>query len=125
MQIIITGMKQKIFGFLSVFLTWIVIFMLQKPLFMLMCKDSVGEYSLFDVFVVMYHGLPLDMSMGGYLTLLPALLIAVSVWTCCNWLKIVWRAYFVIASLLVSTTFSLNIGLYPYWKFRLPKQLFF
>lgn len=119
MQIIITGMKQKIFGFLSVFLTWIVIFMLQKPLFMLMCKDSVGEYSLFDVFVVMYHGLPLDMSMGGYLTLLPALLIAVSVWTCCNWLKVVWRAYFVIASLLVSATFSLNIGLYPYWKFPL------
>jgi phosphoglycerol transferase MdoB-like AlkP superfamily enzyme len=112
-------MKQKIIGFISVFLTWIIIFMLQKPFFMLICKSSIGNYSLSDVFLVMYHGLPLDMSMAGYLSLLPSLLIAVSIWTCSKWLKAVWKFYFAIASLLVSATFSLNIGLYPYWKFPL------
>ena len=113
------GKAGRVTSFVLLYVAWIIVFLLQKPLFMLICSSSVGNYSLSDIFLVMYHGLPLDLSMAGYLTLLPSFLLAVSVWGGAKWLKIVWKVYFVVAALLVATTFCLNIGLYPYWKFPL------
>ena len=113
------GKAGRVTSFVLLYVAWILVFMLQKPLFMLICSSSVGSYSLADIFLVMYHGLPLDLSMAGYLTLLPALLITISIWGGAKWLKVVWKGYFIIAALLVAATFSLNVGLYPYWKFPL------
>ena len=113
------GKAGRVTSFVLLYVAWILVFMLQKPLFMLICSSSVGSYSLSDIFLVMYHGLPLDLSMAGYLTLLPALLLTISIWGGAKWLKVVWKGYFIIAALLVATTFSLNVGLYPYWKFPL------
>ena len=113
------GKAGRVTSFVLLYVAWILVFLLQKPLFMLICSSSVDSYSLADIFLVMYHGLPLDLSMTGYLTLLPALLFTISIWGGAKWLKVVWKGYFIIAALLVAATFSLNVGLYPYWKFPL------
>ena len=68
----------------------------------------------------MIHGLPLDFSFAGYLTIIPGLIIIASTW----WdnrklLKRIFLIYFLIVSLFISIIFVADIGLYEYWGFRL------
>ena len=43
--------------------------------------DLYTNVSLGDYFRVMWHGLPLDLSLAGYLTAIPGLLLIASAWT--------------------------------------------
>ena len=74
---------------------------------------------------VIWHGLPLDFSMAGYLTIIPGLLFIASVWTKHSWVKSAMNIYFITASLLVTTIFVADIALYHYWGFRIDTTPFF
>lgn len=68
---------------------------------------------------VIWHGLPLDLSMAGYLTAIPALLLIASVWIRQEIIRPILNTYFWIPAIIISTCFILNIVLYPYWNFPL------
>ena len=68
---------------------------------------------------VMWHGLPLDLSLAGYLTVVPGLLFICSAWTVSNLLRRIWYGYFAFVSVLLSVIFTVDLGLYEYWGFRL------
>lgn len=70
-------------------------------------------------FGVMWHGLPLDLSLAGYLTVFPGLLLIASAWTDSKVLKTIRRFYILIISILLSCIFISDLGLYGYWGFRL------
>ena len=72
-----------------------------------------------DWFSVIGHGLPLDLSLAGYLTILPGLLLIASAWTDSRILQLIRRIYFTITSILLSCIFISDLGLYGYWGFRL------
>ena len=72
-----------------------------------------------DWFSVIGHGLPLDLSLAGYLTILPGLLLIASAWTDSRILQLIRRIYFTIISILLSCIFISDLGLYGYWGFRL------
>ena len=112
-------MKERIIKFIEVYLLWLLIFVLQKPLFMLYYHELYDGYGAGAVFSVMLHGLPLDLSMAGYLTAVPALLLIASAWTTGKWLLTVWKRYFAIASIVVSVILVADMGLYDFWGFRL------
>ena len=112
-------MKERIIKFIEVYLLWLLIFVLQKPLFMLYYHELYADYGADTVFSVMLHGLPLDFSMAGYLTAIPALLLVVSVWTTGKWLLTLWKRYFAIVSIVVAVIFVADMGLYAFWGFRL------
>ncbi len=121
-------MKQKIFLIVATFAAWTLLFMLQKPVFLLVYAGGLA-----DTWPVVAHGLPLDLSMAGYLTVLPALLLLLSdlpirafrspqalrAWRC------VLGGYFVLASLAVALSFVANVGLYGYWRFPLDSTAWF
>jgi hypothetical protein len=67
----------------------------------------------------MWHGLPLDLSLAGYLTVVPGLLFICSAWTVSNLLRRIWYGYFAFVSVLLSVIFTVDLGLYEYWGFRL------
>ena len=55
---------------------WALLFVLQKPIFLAIY--GTADSGLADTFSVIYHGLSLDFSMAGYLTVLPGLILLVS-----------------------------------------------
>ena len=115
-------MKKRIAALFATFALWIVLFVLQKPVFLLMYADSLA-----DVFPVIFHGLPLDLSVAGYMTTVPALALTVSSlpFSCLHgeraarifrYILLAWAA---IASIIVTLAFVANLALYGYWRFPL------
>ena len=96
-----------------------IVFVIQKPLFMVCYKGLFGDSSVVDWGRVCLHGLPLDVSMAGYLSVLPLLLSLISVWAPSKLLRQICRVWLAIASVLVAFTFLLNLMLYEYWGFPL------
>ena len=113
-------MKKQIYTYVATFLSWLLVFVIQKPLFMICYHDKLPDgNSLWNGLEVVYHGLTLDLSMAGYLTCLPALLIIASIWTSTKILRQTMTIYNVVAATIVAIAFVVNIGLYAYWKFPL------
>lgn len=113
-------MKRRILLIIAVFAAWTLIFAVEKPLFMAIyhAQLPVGA-SLSCWWQVIVHGLTLDLSMAGYLTIVPALLIIASVFTHHKVLHFLANAYLLLAAIVVATTFLLNLVLYGYWGFPL------
>lgn len=102
-----------------IFLLWTLLFVVQKPFFLLF----YGGFS--HLMPVMWHGLPLDFSMSGYLTALPALLILfgslpfIHRQRLSKVITFATKAYFCLAAMCYSLAFVSNIALYGYWRFPL------
>ena len=114
-------MKQ-IKWFFKTYFTFVLLFMLQKPLFLLFTHSSATQpidSVLAAMGETMWHGLPLDLSMAGYLTAIPGLLLLASIWLRIEIIRPVFNVYMAIAALFMSFCLVLNIGLYPYWSFPL------
>ena len=114
-------MKQ-IKRFFKIYLILVVLFVLQKPLFMLLTHASAAqplENPFSTMLAVIWHGLQLDLSMAGYLTAIPALLLLASIWIKEEIIRPVFSIYFGIIAVFMSFCFVLNIALYPYWNFPL------
>ena len=101
------------------FMLWVLVFALQKPVFMAYYHKLYSEVSISDWLSVIWHGLSLDLSMAGYLSAIPALLLIISVWVTASWLRKSARLYFIIMALLVAIIFVVDLGLYDFWGFRL------
>lgn len=87
---------------------------------MIFYHDKLSDaLSLSSIFDVIYHGLSLDCSMAGYLSVITSLLLIASVWMKPKGIKPIILAYQAIAAIIVSTVFVVNIGLYGYWGFPL------
>ena len=112
-------MKERLIGFLKTYFLFVCIFMLQKPLFMFFYQTLYEGASWTEWFRVIWHGLPLDLSLAGYLTAVPGLLFIGSAWGVSNLLRRIWCGYFIFVSVLLSVIFTVDLGLYEYWGFRL------
>lgn len=112
-------MKERLIGFLKTYFLFICIFALQKPFFMMYYSPFFVDTSWADWLSVVWHALPLDLSLAGYLTAIPGFLFIVSAWTLSNALRRIWCGYFLIISILLSIIFTVDLGLYEFWGFRL------
>lgn len=114
-------MKQIIW-FVKTYATFVVLFVLQKPLFLFLEKGSATQ-PVDNIFTelpaVIWHRLPLDLSMAGYLSVIPGFLSIAVVWLKRDLVKPIMNIYFIIASLFITCSFLLNASLYPYWKYPL------
>lgn len=112
-------MKTRFKYFFLTYVFFVLIFIIQKPLFMLYHLPLFKEATWKDWFLVPYHGLPLDFSLAGYLTIIPGLLLVCTIWS----RKRLWRrlakAYFAVIAIVLSAVFVIDLGLYRYWGFRL------
>ena len=117
-------MKKRIIYIVSYFLLILTLFVSQKPLFMLY-NDASGKGALFsDFFRVMGNGMSLDATTAGYLTALPFLLVLVSIWVKKFLLRKLLLPYYIIAALLSAIVFVVDMGLYPFWGFKLDASIF-
>lgn len=81
--------------------------------------DLYTNVSLGDYFRVMWHGLPLDLSLAGYLTAIPGILLIASAWTNSSILRRIRQGYFGVIAFVMACIFIIDLGLYGFWGFRL------
>jgi phosphoglycerol transferase MdoB-like AlkP superfamily enzyme len=115
----------RIIQLIKIYLLFILIFLLQKPLFMLYYHNLYHDVSFIDFFRVLANGLKLDASMAGYLTILPGIFLIASVWAPFTIIEKIFKGYFALMALLISIIFVADIALYGYWGFRLDSTALF
>lgn len=107
------------------YISLVLLFVIQKPLFMLYTSIGRQHYGIKDWLLVMWHGLPIDLSIAAYLTVLPVLFVIVSVWIQSFRLKSVMRVYDLLVSWVIALIFVGDAALYPFWGFKLDASVFF
>ncbi len=112
-------MKRRILFLVAVYFWFLIMFIVQKPLFMGYHWDLYGQEPLTEWLRVMWNGRSLDSSMAAYLTAVPALLAVVSVYLRGRWWTPVYRIYFSIVAFVVSAITLGDAVLYSYWGFRI------
>lgn len=112
-------MKKRIQRFFATYFLFVLLFVLQKPIFMAYYHELYNNCSFGDFIEVMWRGLPLDLSLAGYLTILPGILFIASAWTDSKVLYRIRQVYFGFISFLMASIFIIDMGLYGFWGFRL------
>ncbi len=118
-------MRRK-FGFvLCTFVVTVFVMALQKPVFLAWYAVEASGAGLKEWLEVLWHGLSLDMTVAGYVTVLPLLVTLVSMWV--RLPERLWRglltAYFVLVAILTAVIFAVDIALYEHWGFRLDSTI--
>ena len=117
-------MKKRFTYLLAFFTTIFLLFVIQKPLFMLYNNALTKGAGMDDFLQVVLHGASLDATTAGYLTALPFLLVLVSIWIKKFSLSKILLPYYIIAGLLMAVVFVVDMGLYPFWGFKLDASIF-
>ena len=117
-------MKKRIAYIVSFFCTAFLVFVCQKPLFMLYNEAMRKGAGFGDFMQVMWHGASLDATTAGYLTAFPWLVVLVSIWLEKVPLKKLLLPYYIIGAALVAIVFVVDMGLYPFWGFKLDASIF-
>lgn len=111
------AVMKKIKVLVGGFIYWVILFLLLKVAFMLYNWSTYSTFGLVDWLKVLWHGLPLDFSLAGYLTVFPALSLIVSVWASAG--RQLRRFYYLLMTCVVVFLHVLNAVLYGYWRFPL------
>ena len=118
-------MKRRLLFILYTFISWVFIFAIQKPLFLLYNHESAANHSLLEFVQVVINGLKLDVTMAAYLTVIPLLLTLVSIWFVGEKMHTVLKIYFAVIGVVVALIFTVDEALYGYWNFRIDSTIFF
>jgi phosphoglycerol transferase MdoB-like AlkP superfamily enzyme len=106
-----------------IFLLFLAIFAVQKPLFMLCNLGSATDVGIWDFFMVTFHGLKLDITVASYFTAIPALVVLASFFFKIP-LKKTLLPYYIALMAVVAIIFVADTTLYDFWKFKLNASVF-
>jgi len=112
-------MKNKYVLLLSTFLLFVLVFVLQKVVFMLYYHGIYGNFGWTDYLKVLFYGLQHDASVAGYFSAIPGFLIIASLWVKNNIIRIISIGYFALIAAFMAVVFVVDLILYEYWGFRL------
>ncbi|MBR5399295.1 MAG: sulfatase-like hydrolase/transferase [Bacteroidales bacterium] len=115
-------MRSRLTFIIRYFVILVVIFILQKPLFMLFAWEG-QSFSLSDCLKVMYHGAAMDLSTAAYVSIIPWIVALASLFIKLNPRKVL-RPYHIITAIALSLIFVADISLYPFWQFKLDASVF-
>lgn len=103
---------------LLTYIIFLLLFLLQKPIFLLYYIGQSKAGGIAEWINVVIAGLPMDLSVAGYFTIVPALLLLCSIFIT-KGLSRTLDIYFIIASVINALIFIPDIVLYSYWGFRI------
>lgn len=118
-------MSKQLRFLILLFIAWLPVFALQKPVFLCYHHAFAAGYDLSNFLQVTLHGLKLDGTIAGYLTALPLLLTLISVWRPGSWLTRTLKIYLGCTAILIAAIFAIDLALYTFWGFRLDATLLF
>ena len=110
---------------ISCFLVFTALFLLQKPVFLLYHWNLSVAAGFWGCIQTVWHGLAMDMSVAAYCTLIPALVLLVSLMGGYRRVYVMaLKVYFAVLSFLVSVVFISDLELYTHWGFRIDATVF-
>lgn len=110
-------MKKALLKFLWIYVLYVAVFMLLKPVFMLVyLRHDATPWQWVEV---LRHGVAMDFCVAGYLTVVPGLLIMAQLLTRRRWPQVALNVYMGVTAFLVGIICCLDMGLYGSWGFRL------
>lgn len=116
-------MKRRLLLIVTLYVALTVIFLIAKGLFMVINHTLYASVTAADIIDVMWHGLPMDLCVAGYFTVLPALMIAGSAFSRDEHILHIWnvsvRTVLLLSAFIISLGVSADTMLYPYWGFKL------
>lgn len=113
-------MRKKLAFLLAVFAATVLLMAVQKPVFL--AWYAVGQgFTAADWWQVVRHGLTLDLTVAGYVTALPVLVVLLSLWVRLpeRPVRRVLMGYFVAVSVVAAAIFAVDLALYEHWGFRI------
>lgn len=114
-------MRRRISFIAAVFAATAALMALQKPLFLAFYRAEASQASWHELWLVVWNGLRLDLTMAGYITAPVLLAVIASLWV--DLPDRVWRriagAWLVAAAVVTSAVFAVDLALYGYWGFRI------
>lgn len=118
-------MKQRIWLLIQYYVFFVLLSVLGKPLFVFSTLRVQPEGIVSELPAIMWHGLPLDLGVAGYVTALFGLMLVGS----CVWhrTRVLTRMASVYTGLIMWVWMLItvvDIGLYPEWMFRLDRTVF-
>ncbi len=112
--------------FIRCYLAFVLVCISQKILFLVYHWNLSVSENFIDCLKILWNGIAMDLSVAGYFTALPALLIWIAI-PFNNRGKIfsrILQVYFALISFLVSLIFIADAELYTYWGFHLDSTIF-
>ena len=117
--------RKKLTFVFGLFFATVLVMALQKPVFLARYASLAGDAGFADFVAVVWNGLKHDLTMAGYITALPLLITLFSLWI--NLGERLWRkiltAYVVLISVITSVIFTIDLGLYEHWGFRIDSTI--
>lgn len=104
---------------LRLYVVLLVIFALQKWIFMLFNLNHADGMRPVDWLAVVWHGLPLDSVMACYLLLLPTVMVSVSLFVPRMNLRRLLTPYYVLVALLMAVFFVADVVMYRFWGVKI------
>ncbi|MGN0281835.1 MAG: LTA synthase family protein [Prevotella sp.] len=113
-------MLKRIAYFIKLYIAIVVVFVVEKTIFMMVDVPENSDYGIADWWHVVCNGLYLDIPMTGYLTALPLLTLLVTAWLKRGIaLRPIATPYYIIIALVTGFIFIADMALYPFWTFKL------
>lgn len=103
---------------LGVFAMWVAVLTALKAFF-IVYHSRLIQAGVADFFSILWHGLPMDLSVAGYLSAIPFLLAIAAIWIPGRWSRIAAAVYFALTGAVVAFITVADIGLYESWGFRI------
>ncbi len=113
-------MKRKLLFLFAVFVATVLLMASLKPFFLVSYVFGHG-FGLRDWVLVFLHGLSLDLTVAGYVTVVPLLLVFASLWVRipgCVARRLL-NGYFALVSVVSAAIFAVDLALYEHWGFRI------
>ncbi len=117
-------MKNIILFYLKYFLYWLVIQAFFRLLLLVFYPDLAGQIDFGDKLLIFYHGLSLDLSLVGYIMILPTLALLILSGSRSAILPCFLRIYTIVILVPVILFSVTNIILYEYWNIPVDKSIF-
>ncbi len=110
--------------FFRLFVFWILMFLVQRILFIQLYSEPVA--TLHDHLESTVHALPMDISMYFYLMMIPFAIYLVSLFIQGSEIPSrITGIYMVVMILIANFIFTVDLGLYPFWEVKINHKLFF
>ena len=118
-------MKKRVQTVVATYLLSLLLMVIQKPIFLLCYADKAAGATLAECLSVIWHGLVLDSTTAGYLTVVPWLVMLLTIWINLSERTVqrVLKWYYIIITFVVSLVVSVDMGLFRYWDFRLDSTI--
>jgi phosphoglycerol transferase MdoB-like AlkP superfamily enzyme len=112
-------MKKRVLLFLAYFLFWFLFFAICRGLFLIYHFHLTQELSISDIFRIFLFGSRMDLSMTGYLMVLPGVVFIITHYLKGKVIARILNIYTIIVLLAASFLVIADLELYRNWGFRL------